>query len=107
MVEDGNAFTEICSVTEPFQWVVWWDQTAQVPVFFAPLHVVAYVFSLLLFCMGFCGNEIFVGSKQTFICLSPICSMCNSGNPCHLHVCALGVSVGFVCGLCAFLGVIF
>lgn len=47
-----------------------------------------FSFFLLLLCMSFCSNKETVCSKQTFICLPPVCGMCNSGNPCHLHVCA-------------------
>lgn len=71
----------------------------------ARLHVVACV--LCVFFMHFCGWNESVCSKQNLICGSPICSMGNFGNPCHLHVCACDVSVCFVCSLCTFLGVIF
>lgn len=71
------------------------------------LHVVACVLSLCVIHAFFCANEISVCSKHSLICSSPICSMCNSDNPCRLHVCAWDASVCFVWCLCTFLGVIF
>lgn len=72
----------------------------------AHLHVVACVPCVLHAFLW--ANEMSVCSKQSLICCSPISSMCNSDNPCHLHVCACDVwCVCFVCSLCTFLGVIF
>lgn len=57
----------------------------------AHLHVVACVPCVLHAFLW--ANEMSVCSKQSLICCSPICSMCNSDNPCHLHVCACDVCV--------------
>lgn len=104
MAGDRNGFIEICSVIESSQEVVWCNQTT-LCVYICSV-VAAYV-STLSRCVCFVGSEITVCCKQNLIYSSPVCSMCNSDNPCNLHVCARGVSVCFVSSLCAFLGVIF
>lgn len=106
MAGDKNAFTQICSVIKSSREVVWYNQTTHCMCMCSlaccvSRHCVLHTF--------FWANKITVCSKQNRICSSPICSMCNSDNPCHLHVCvcACVVSVCFICSLCTFLGVIF
>lgn len=109
MAEDGNAFTQIFSVIESSQEVVveWSDDA---------VHVLAVLACVLLRVSRLCAcfSCIFVGrwnkclqQAKTLFAVAPICSMCNTDDPCHLHVCACDASVCFVCSLCTFLGVIF
>lgn len=46
------------------------------------------------------ANEMSVCSKQSLIYCSPICSLCISGNPCHLHVCARDVCLCVLSAAC-------
>ena len=73
------------------QEVVWCDQTSPCVCVSAHSCTAVYVFSLSL-CMC---SLITVHTNQFLICVSLTCSMCNSDNPCHLHVCAYIVSMCF------------
>lgn len=106
MAGDGNAFTEICSVIESSQEVVWHNKTTTCLCMCSLACCCMCLITLCFACISV-GNEITVCSKQNLICCSPICCMCNSDNLCNLHVCACGVTVCFVCSLCTFLRVIF